>query len=197
MLVLDPVTEGIEQIDILKQGVVATMPTSLEGPVGELLSWMIALGIQTPYGSLSFLVTAGIAFWFVLRPLLTSLLLAPLAHILILLSGGAKGGIGATFRAFGLNRANVEFASMAVALVVAWSPIPLIVQIPLLFVALALVKVIGLCVLGARLIYAHELGPVRIMLFGIPTLVVSSLFVLFLTIVPWTWVSLYCVARTD
>lgn len=195
MFILDPITEGIEQIDVLKKLVVDAFPAPIEGIAGELLSWFIAVGIKTPLGNLSSLILTILFVWFFVRPILTTLVLAPLSHLVLMITGGAPGGIGATMRAFALNRANVEFTTVAAALGIAFSPLPVVWQVTLVGPIFAFIRGVGLCVLSARLVSAHKIGVVRLIGLVMPCLAISSLVSVFLVIVPWLWVALFCVAQ--
>ena len=122
-VVMDPLSEAIEQINILKQLVSSSFPEILQGVVGEFLSWTMALGIQTPYGSVAGFIITGVVIIAIIRPFLASFIGALIGHPLLFLTGGTDQGWRYTWRAFAFNRIAVELASVACFIGIGYSPL--------------------------------------------------------------------------
>jgi len=169
-LMLDPVSEAIERVGIIKDLIVPAFPEFLQGLAGEFFSWAVSLGLQTPYGS-------------------------PLSHALLLLTGGTAGGWRVTFRAFALNRIFVELLTLVVLLVVAYSSLPVSFQVLLLLILIPGIRLIGMGTLLAQVVRGQDVNFFRTLFLLGPLFALTTILGMLLSIVDVLWVGLWCVAH--
>jgi hypothetical protein len=194
-VVMDPISEAIEQINILKQLVSSSFPEFLQGAVGEFLSWTMALGIQTPVGSLAGFVMTGVFIVAALRPFLASFLGALLAHPLLFLTGGTEQGWRFTWRAFAFNRIAVELVSVACFIGIGYAPLSPAVQISLLLILIPGIRLIGMGALLAQLARGQGLGFFRTFFLLGPLFALFAVISMVLSVVSVVWVGLWCIAK--
>lgn len=195
LFVMDPVSEAIQQVDVLKNLTTSVMPSGLAEIAGEFLSWFIALGIQTPYGPLASLLGLGLFAYMVGLRFISSFLGATLSHLLLLVTGGTKGGWRVTFRVFALNRAWVEFVTLAFILLCAYAPLALAWKLFVLLVGILAIRMLGMMTLLAQIVRDQDLGAVRTFLLAAPIFCIFTVISMLLSLVSWLWVGLWCVAK--
>ena len=181
-VVMDPISEAIEQLDILKGLVADVFPGALQGLVGEFLSWTMALGVQTPYGSVAGFIMTGVVIIAVLRPFLASFIGALLGHPLLFLTGGTEQGWRYTWRAFAFN--GIGYSSLAVA----WKISALLFLIPG-------IRLIGMGALLAQLARGQGLGFFRTFILLAPLFALFAVISMVLSIGSVIWVGLWCIAK--
>jgi hypothetical protein len=194
-VVMDPLSEMLERIDLLKNLVSTAFPEHFQGIVGEFLSWLIALGIQTPYGSVAGFIFSGVIMLAVVRPFLASFLGAAFGHPLLFLTGGTDQGWRYTWRAFAFNRIAVELASILCFICVAYSPLKPAWQILILFFVVPGIRLIGMGALLAQIVKGQGIGFFRTFFLVGPVFAlftVASMLMSFLSVI---WVGLWCIAR--
>ncbi len=194
-VVMDPISEAIEQINLLKQLVSSSFPEFLQGAVGEFLSWTMALGIQTPYGSVAGFIMTGVVIVAVVRPFLASLLGALLAHPLLFLTGGTEQGWRYTLRAFAFNRIVVELLSVACFFGIGYAPLSPAVQISLLLILIPGIRLIGMGALLAQLVRGQGLGFFRTFFLLGPLFALFAVISMVLSVLSVVWVGLWCIAK--
>ena len=194
-IVMDPVSETLERLNIVKSLISESFPQAFQGIVGEFLSWVMALGIQTPYGSVAGFIITGIVMLVVIRPFAASFLGAAIGHPLLFLTGGTDQGWRYTWRAFAFNRIVVEIASVACLLGVGYAPLRPSWQILILLFALPGIRLIGMGALLAQIVKGQGIGFFRTFFIIGPVFAlftIASMLVSFATVI---WVGLWCVAR--
>jgi hypothetical protein len=194
-VVLDPLSETIQQIDALKQATLALIPTPLQEPVGEFLSWYLALSIETPVGPLAQVLMLWLFLQLVVLRFLSTLFGALLGHLMLLATGGTAGGWRVTFRIFALNRATVELANLLLILGVIYSPLSLPLKLVLLLVGFLMIRVVGMGTLLAQVVRAQDLGVFRTVVIAAPIFGILTLLSMFLAMFSYLWVGLWCVAK--
>jgi hypothetical protein len=194
---MDPISETIQQIDVLKQMVASAFPDILQGPVGHFLSWTMALGIQTPYGSVAGFIMTGVFIVAAIRPFLASFLGALLAHPLIFLTGGTEQGWRYTWRAFAFNRIAVELLSVACFIGIGYAPLPPAWQISALLILIPGIRLIGMGALLAQLARGQGLGFFRTFFLLGPLFALFAVISMVLSIVSVVWVGLWCIAKVS
>jgi hypothetical protein len=192
---MDPLSETIQQIDVLKGLVASAFPDFLQGPVGHFLSWTMALGIQTPYGSLAGFVMTGVFIVAALRPFLASFLGALLAHPFLLLTGGAEQGWRFTWRAFAFNRIAVELLSVACFIGIGYAPLSPAVQVSALLILIPGLRLIGMGALLAQLARGQGLGFFRTFFLLGPLFALFAVISMILSVFSVVWVGLWCIAK--
>ncbi len=192
---MDPISETIQQIDVLKNLVASAFPDFLQGPVGHFLSWTMALGIQTPYGSLAGFVMTGVFIVAALRPFLASFLGALLAHPLLFLTGGTEQGWRFTWRAFAFNRIAVELVSVACFIGIGYAPLSPAVQISLLLILIPGIRLVGMGALLAQLARGQGLGFFRTFFLLGPLFALFAVISMVLSVISVVWVGLWCIAK--
>ena len=105
----------------------------------------------------------------------------------VLLLGGAPGGWKGTARAFLLNHACADLATLAWAGLLLALKLPLVSQCLLLLIGLLLIRLIAHSWLLISLAQAHSLGALRIIFLGLPALLFSFAVSILLTFATWTW----------
>lgn len=192
---MDPISETIQQIDILKQMVASAFPDFLQGPVGHFLSWTMALGIQTPYGSVAGFIMTGVFIVAVIRPFLASFIGALIAHPLLFLTGGTEQGWRYTWRAFAFNRIAVELASIACFIGIGYSPLAVAWKISVLLILIPGIRLIGMGALLAQLARGQGLGFFRTFFLLGPVFAFFVVVSMLLSIASVIWVGLWCIAK--
>ena len=193
--VMDPISEAIEQINILKQLVSSSFPDFLQGAVGEFLSWTMALGIQTPYGSVAGFIMTGVVIVAALRPFLASFFGALLVHPVLFITGGTEQGWRFTWRAFAFNRIAVELLSVACFIGIGYAPLPPAWQISALLILIPGIRLIGMGALLAQLARGQGLGFFRTFFLLGPLFALFAVISMVLSIVSVVWVGLWCIAK--
>jgi hypothetical protein len=194
-LMLDPVSEAIERVGIIKDLIVPAFPEFLQGLAGEFFSWAVSLGLQTPYGSVAGLMFTLVFMVCFVRPLVVTLVSATLTHALLLLTGGTAGGWRVTFRAFALNRIFVELLTLVVLLVVAYSSLPVSFQVLLLLILIPGIRLIGMGTLLAQVVRGQDVNFFRTLFLLGPLFALTTILGMLLSIVDVLWVGLWCVAH--
>lgn len=193
--VMDPISEAIEQINILKQLVSSSFPDFLQGAVGEFLSWAMALGIQTPYGSVAGFIMTGVVIVAALRPFLASFFGALLVHPVLFITGGTEQGWRFTWRAFAFNRIAVELLSVACFVGIGYAPLSPAWQISALLILIPGIRLIGMGALLAQLARGQGLGFFRTFFLLGPLFALFAVISMLLSVVSVVWVGLWCIAK--
>ena len=194
-VIMDPIYEGIEQINILKGLVADVFPEALQGLVGEFLSWTMALGIQTPYGSVAGFIMTGVVIIAVIRPFLASFIGALIGHPLLFLTGGTDQGWRYTWRAFAFNRIAVELASVACFVGIGYSPLAVAWKISALLILIPGIRLVGMGALLAQLARGQGLGFFRTFFLLGPLFALFAVISMVLSVVSVIWVGLWCIAK--
>jgi hypothetical protein len=192
---MDPISEAIEQINILKQLVSSSFPEFLQGAVGEFLSWTMALGIQTPYGSVAGFIMTGVFIIAALRPFLASFLGAFFVHSFLFITGGTEQGWRYTWRAFAFNRIAVELVSIACFIGIGYAPLSPAWQISALLILIPGIRLVGMGALLAQLARGQGLGFFRTFFLLGPLFALFAVISMVLSIVSVVWVGLWCIAK--
>ncbi len=193
--VMDPISETIQQIDILKNLVASAFPEFLQGPVGHFLSWTMALGIQTPVGSLAGFIMTGVFIVAALRPFLASFLGALFVHPFLFITGGTEQGWRYTWRAFAFNRIAVELVSIACFVGIGYAPLSPAWQIAALLILIPGIRLVGMGALLAQLARGQGLGFFRTFFLLGPLFALFAVISMVLSIVSVVWVGLWCIAK--
>ena len=183
----NPLTRAITLgADLAKEHALRAIPQELAGvlalPVIQLINQYVG-----PYA------LAGEAFMGTWAILLTFILPASfllLGFIIVhgvLLIGGAPGGWKGTARAFLLNHACADLATLAWAGLILALKLSFLSQCGLLLVGLLLIRLIAHTWLLISLSRAHSLGALRIIFLGLPALLCSLAVSILLTLATWTW----------
>jgi hypothetical protein len=194
-VVMDPISEAIEQINILKQLVSSSFPEFLQGAVGEFLSWTMALGIQTPYGSVAGFIMTGVVIVAGLRPFLASFFGALIVHPLLFITGGTEQGWRYSWRAFAFNRIAVELVSIACFVGIGYAPLSPAWQISALLILIPGIRLIGMGALLAQLARGQGLGFFRTFFLLGPLFALSAIISMVLSVGSVIWVGLWCIAK--
>ena len=107
----------------------------------------------------------------------------------VLLIGGAPGGWKGTARAFLLNHACADLATLAWAGLILALKLSFLSQCGLLLVGLLLIRLIAHTWLLISLSRAHSLGALRIIFLGLPALLCSLALAILLSLATWTWLA--------
>lgn len=194
-VVMDPISESIEQVNILKNMVAQTFPDALQGIVGEFLSWTMSLGIQTPYGSVAGMIMTVMFVVVILRPFLVSFVGALFGHPLLFLTGGTDQGWRYTWRAFAFNRIAVELASVACFIGIGYSPLAVAWKISALLILIPGIRLIGMGALFAQLARGQGLGFFRTFFLLGPLFALFAVISMVLSVVSVIWVGIWCIAK--
>lgn len=194
-IVMDPLSEMLERLNLLKNLVSEAFPQAFHGVVGEFLSWLMALGIQTPYGSIAGFIFTGVIMLAVVRPFLASFLGAAIGHPLLFLTGGTAQGWRYTWRAFAFNRIIVEISSVACLLGVGYSPLKPSWQIMILLFVLPGIRLIGMGALLAQIVKGQGVGFLRTFFLIGPLFALFTIASMLVSFVSVIWVGLWCIAR--
>ncbi len=191
-LMLDPVSEAIERVGVIKDVIVPAFPEFLQGLAGEIFSWAVSLGLQTPYGSVAWLMFSVVFLVCFVRPLVVTLVSAILTHTLLFVTGGTAGGWRVTFRAFAFNRIFVELLTLVVLLVVAYSSLPLSFQVLLLFILVPGIRLIGMGSLLAQVVRGQEVNFFRTLFLLGPLFALTTILSILLSLLDIIWVVGWC-----
>lgn len=194
-VVMDPISESIEQINIFKTMVAGAFPEAFRGLVGEFLSWTMALGIHTPYGSLAGFIMTGVAIVSVIRPFLASFAGALICHPLLFLTGGTDQGWRYTWRAFAFNRIAVELASIVCFVGFGYAPLAVAWKISALLILIPGIRLIGMGALLAQLARGQGLGFFRTFFLLGPLFALFVVISMLLSVLSVIWVGLWCIAK--
>ena len=107
----------------------------------------------------------------------------------VLLLGGTPGGWKGTARAFLLNHACADLATLAWASLILVLKLSLLTQCSLLLAGLLLIRLIAHTWLLVSLAQAHSLGALRIIFLGLPALLFSLAVSSLVTLATWTWLT--------
>jgi hypothetical protein len=138
---------------------------------------------------------AGVLVVAVLWPLLCTLLGVGLGHLGILLTGGSAQGWRGTSRSVWLHRFWVELLTLGVLIVACLVPIPLQYRVILLFFGLPLVRVGALLALFIHLIRTQSIGIFRSVFLLAPLFALICTASVLVSLLPATWLSLWCLAH--
>ena len=185
----NPLTRAITLgTDLAKEQALKAIPQEWMGglaqPVIQLINQYVG-----PYA------LAGEAFmgtWAILLTLLlpASFLLLGFATVHgVLLLGGAPGGWKGTARAFLLNHACADLATLAWTGLIIALKLSLLSKCGLLLAGLLLIRLIAHTWLLVSLAQAHSLGALRIIFLGLPALLFGLAVSILLTLATWTWLT--------
>jgi hypothetical protein len=108
---------------------------------------------------------------------------------LVLLLGGAPGGWKGTARAFLINHACADLATLAWAGLILVLKLSLLTKCSLLLVGFLFIRLIAHAWLLVSLAHTHSLGALRIIFLGLPALLFSLALSTLLTLAIWTWLA--------
>ena len=188
----NPLTRAITLgADLAKEHALRAIPQELAGvlalPVIQLINQYVG-----PYALAgeAFMGTWAILLTFILP---ASFLLLGFATVHgVLLLGGAPGGWKGTARAFLLNHACADLATLAWAgllLTILNTRYSILSLSVLLLVGLLLIRLIAHTWLLISLSRAHSLGALRIIFLGLPALLCSLALAILLSLATWTWLA--------
>ena len=106
-----------------------------------------------------------------------------------LLLGGAPGGWKGTARAFLVNHACADLATLLWAGLILVLKLSLLTQCSLLLAGLLLIRLIAHSWLLISLAQAHSLGALRIIFLGLPALFFGLAVSVLLSLATWTWLT--------
>jgi hypothetical protein len=155
----------------------------------------MALGIQTPYGSVAGFIMTGVVIVAALRPFLASLLGAFFVHPLLFLTGGTDQGWRYTWRAFAFNRIAVELVSVACFIGIGYAPLSPAWQIAALLILIPGIRLVGMGALLAQLARGQGLGFFRTFFLLGPLFALFAIISMLLSIMSVVWVGLWCIAK--
>ena len=107
----------------------------------------------------------------------------------VLLLGGAPGGWKGTARAFLINHACADLATLAWAGLIIVLKLSLFSKCGILLAGLLLIRLIAHSWLLVSLTQVHSLGALRIIFLGLPALLFSLAIAILLTLATWTWLA--------
>ncbi len=185
----NPLTRAITLgSDLAKEQALKAIPQEWMGwlaqPVIQLINQYVG-----PYALIgeAFMGTWAILLTFILP---ASFLLLGFATVHgVLLIGGAPGGWKGTARAFLLNHACADLATLAWAGLILVLKLSFLSQCGLLLVGLLLIRLIAHTWLLISLSRAHSLGALRIIFLGLPALLCSLALAIILSLATWTWLA--------
>jgi len=185
----NPLTRAITLgTDLAKEQALKAIPQEWMGGLAQPIIQLINQYVG-PYA------LAGEAFMGTWAILLT--LILPVSFILlgfatvhgVLLLGGAPGGWKGTARAFLINHACADLATLAWAGLILVLKLSLLTQCSLLLAGLLLIRLIAHTWLLVSLAQAHSLGALRIIFLGLPALFFGLGLSILLTLATWTWLT--------
>ena len=185
----NPLTRAITLgTDLAKEQALKAIPQEWMGGLAQPIIQLINQYVG-PYA------LAGEAFMGTWAILLT--LILPASFILlgfatvhgVLLLGGAPGGWKGTARAFLINHACADLATLAWAGLILVLKLSLLTQCSLLLAGLLLIRLIAHTWLLVSLAQAHSLGALRIIFLGLPALFFGLGLSILLTLATWTWLT--------
>jgi hypothetical protein len=174
--------------DLAKEHALKAIPQEWMGwlaqPVIQLINQYVG-----PYAALgeAFMGTWAILLTLIL-PAAFLLLGFALVHGVLLL-GGAPGGWKGTARAFLLNHACADLATLAWAGLLLVLKLSLLTKCGLLLAGLLLIRLIAHAWLLVSLSRAHSLGALRIIFLGLPALFFGLAIAILLSFTTWAWLS--------
>ena len=183
----NPLTRAITLgTDLAKEQALKAIPQEWMGglaqPVIQLINQYVG-----PYALVG---EAFMGTWAILLTLIlpASFLLLGFAIVhCVLLLGGAPGGWKGTARAFLINHAYADLATLAWAGLLLVLKLSLLTKCSLLLVGLLLIRLIAHSWLLISLAQAHSLGALRIIFLGLPALLFALAVSVLLTLATWTW----------
>ncbi len=185
----NPLTRAIQMgSDLAKEHALKAIPQDWMGwlaqPVIQLINQYVG-----PYAALgeAFMGTWAILLTLIL-PAAFLLLGFAIVHAVLLL-GGAPGGWKGTARAFLINHACANLATLAWAGLLLALKLPLVSQCLLLLSGLLLIRLIAHTWLLVSLAQAHSLGALRIIFLGLPALFFGLAIAILLSFATWAWLS--------
>jgi hypothetical protein len=189
LLTHDPLARAITLgTDLAKEQALKAIPQEWMGglaqPVIQLINQYVG-----PY------VLVGEAFmgtWAILLTLALPASFLLLGFIIVhgvLLLGGAPGGWKGTARAFLLNHACADLATLAWAGLILALKLSLVSQCLLLLAGLLLIRLIAHSWLLISLARVHSLGALRIIFLGLPSLLFALAVSSLVTTALWTWLT--------
>ena len=174
--------------DLAKEQALKAIPQEWMGglaqPVIQLINQYV--GPYTLIGE-AFMGTWAILLTLILPALFLLLGFATVHGVLLL--GGAPGGWKGTARAFLLNHACADLATLAWAGFILALKLSLVSQCLLLLGGLLLIRLIAHSWLLISLAQAHSLGALRIIFLGLPALFFGLGLSILLTLATWTWLT--------
>ena len=183
----NPLTRAIALgADLAKEHALKAIPQEWMGwlaqPVIQLINQYVG-----PYALIG---EAFMGTWAILLTLIlpASFLLLGFAIVhSVLLLGGAPGGWKGTARAFLVNHACADLATLAWAGLLLALKLPLVSQCLLLLAGLLLIRLIAHAWLLVSLARTHSLGALRIIFLGLPALLFALAVSSLITTALWTW----------
>jgi len=196
-VVMDPASECLEKLNIFIGQITQCFPQNLHGVVGEILSWVVALGIKTPYGSVAWAIFSVTFFYAVVRPFLASFLGAFFGHFLLLVTGGTKSGWRTTWRAFAFNRIGVETLSVIAFVFVGYSSLDPKLKFLILLFLIPAIRLIGMGVLLSQIVKGQGVGIFRTLFVIGPLFVFFTIASIIFSFPSVLWISLWCFLRVN
>ena len=185
----NPLTRAIALgADLAKEQALKAIPQEWMGglaqPVIQLINQYVgpyALAGEAFMGTWAILLTLALPVTFLLLGF-------AVVHGLLLL-GGAPGGWKGTARAFLINHACADLATLAWAGLILVLKLSLLTQCSLLLAGLLLIHLIAHAWLLVSLSRVHSLGALRIIFLGLPALLFSLAVSSLVTTATWTWLA--------
>lgn len=185
----NPLTRAITLgTDLAKEHALKVIPQEWMGwlaqPVIQIINQYVG-----PYAALgeAFMGTSAVLLTLILPA--SFLLLGFAAVHGVLLLGGAPGGWKGTARAFLINHASADFATLAWASLLLVLKLSLLTKCGLLLAGLLLIRLIAHAWLLVSLSRAHSLGALRIIFLGLPALIFGLAIAILLALATWTWLA--------
>ena len=185
----NPLTRAITLgTDLAKEHALKAIPQEWMGwlaqPVIQIINQYVG-----PYAALgeAFMGTSALLLTLVL-PAAFLLLGFAIVHAVLLL-GGAPGGWKGTARAFLINHACADLATLAWAGLVLVLKLSVLTKCSLLLVGLLLIRLVAHTWLLVSLSRAHSLGALRIIFLGLPALFFSLAVSSLVTTATWAWLT--------
>ncbi len=183
----NPLTRAITLgSDLAKEQALKAIPQEWMGwlaqPVIQLINQYVG-----PYALIG---EAFMGTWAILLALILPASFLLLGFIIVhgvLLLGGAPGGWKGTARAFLVNHASADLATLAWASLLLALKLSLLTKCSLLLAGLLLIRLIAHTWLLISLTRAHSLGALRIIFLGLPALFFGLGLSILLTFATWTW----------
>ena len=185
----NPLTRAITLgSDLAKEQALKAIPQEWMGwlaqPVIQLINQYVG-----PYALIG---EAFMGTWAILLALILPASFLLLGFIIVhgvLLLGGAPGGWKGTARAFLVNHASADLATLAWASLLLALKLSLLTKCSLLLAGLLLIRLIAHTWLLISLTRAHSLGALRIIFLGLPALFFGLGLSILLTLATWTWLT--------
>jgi hypothetical protein len=185
----NPLTRAITLgSDLAKELALKAIPQEWMGwlaqPVIQLINQYVG-----PYAALgeAFMRTSALLLTLILP---ASFLLLGFATVHgVLLLGGAPGGWKGTARAFLINHACADLATLAWAGLLLVLKLSLLTKCGLLLAGLLLIRLIAHAWLLVSLAQAHSLGALRIIFLGLPALFFGLAIAILLAFATWVWLA--------